>query len=267
VHEIRFANLNDGWAFGPDLWATHDGGAHWTRMSNTDPDEPVMALEAASGLVHAAVLGGGGISIRTSPVGTDAWRASPTIVPAGAGPVPDAQLVLHEKVGWLVAVNRTVTGGARLEGGGWMPWQPPCADAGGPAVLAASTSLDVVALCDEGLWNDRPQAERAYLSVDGGTTFHPVASPVPIEIEGAASPAPGSVVIAGTTTNATAVLMATADGGTTWKTVHREHAGAGWADLGFTSSRQAAVIRTDDQGGRLLMTVNGGTSWNPVPIQ
>jgi photosystem II stability/assembly factor-like uncharacterized protein len=267
VHEIRFANLNDGWAFGPDLWATHDGGAHWTRVSNMDSGEPVMALEAASGLVHAAVLGGGGMSIRTSPVDTDAWRASPTIVPAGAGPVPNAQLVLHDKVGWLVAVNRTVTGGARLEAGGWMPWPPPCADAGGPAVLAASTALDVVALCEEGLWNDRPQVERVYLSADGGTTFQPVANPVPMGIEEAASPAPKGVVIAGFAADATGTLIATADGGTTWKTVHREPAGGGWADLGFTNSQQGVVIRRNEQSGKLLMTVNGGSTWNPVPIQ
>ncbi|MBV9379884.1 MAG: hypothetical protein JO242_04350, partial [Streptosporangiaceae bacterium] len=32
VSGIRFLNASDGWAFGPELWATHDGGTTWTRI-------------------------------------------------------------------------------------------------------------------------------------------------------------------------------------------------------------------------------------------
>ena len=32
VGQIRFLNTLDGWAFGPELWATHDGGSSWTRV-------------------------------------------------------------------------------------------------------------------------------------------------------------------------------------------------------------------------------------------
>jgi len=271
VRQVRFANLVDGWAFGPDLWATHDGGAHWARPTGLGADAQVMALETASGVVHAAVLGGSGgpgVTIHTSPVGTDAWRASSTMVPAGAGPVPHAQLVLHGDVGWLVGVNRTVAGGARLQRGRWSPWKPPCTEAGGPATLAASTSVDLLAVCDEGVWNDHPRAERAYLSADGGTTFHEVATPVPIgDVRGAASPTPKVFVLAGAASDSTAVLMATFDAGATWKTVDREHVGGGWADLGFTSPQQGVVVSTVGEAGRLLMTVDGGNTWRPVAFQ
>ncbi|HWD08041.1 MAG TPA: YCF48-related protein, partial [Actinomycetota bacterium] len=59
VSAIRFANANDGWLFGPELWSTHDGGASWSR-----PGAPGLSsqyayvddLEAANGLASAAVL-------------------------------------------------------------------------------------------------------------------------------------------------------------------------------------------------------------------
>jgi hypothetical protein len=273
VHKLRFANLNDGWAVGPDLWATHDGGAHWTSVAVTGAGSggDVMDLEASAGLVHAAVsdLTKGVVRIETSPVDRDAWQVSPTTVPLGAGPVPRAQLVLHDDVGWLVEVDRTVVGGARFEGGHWTPWSPPCAEAGGGVVLAASTAVDLVAGCDEGLWNDRPRAERAHVSTDAGTTFRPIPSPVPVEgFQAIASPVPRTYVVAGATTGA-GVLMASFDGGATWATVERRQPETGWSDLGFTSRQQGVVVNLglDGLGGRLFMTFNGGHSWTVMPIR
>lgn len=82
-------------------------------------------------MVHAAVIDSSGVHILTSPAGTDAWQASGTVVPEGAGPVPRAQIVVQAGTGWLIEVDRTVVGGARLVDGSWVPWQPPCEDAGG----------------------------------------------------------------------------------------------------------------------------------------
>ena len=31
VSQLRFLDTHDGWAFGPQLWVTHDGGGHWTQ--------------------------------------------------------------------------------------------------------------------------------------------------------------------------------------------------------------------------------------------
>ena len=35
VSQIRFLNGAEGWAFGPELFATHDGGRTWTRLGTT----------------------------------------------------------------------------------------------------------------------------------------------------------------------------------------------------------------------------------------
>ena len=178
VSAVRFADASNGWAFGPDLWATHDGGATWHKVTLPGPsaDAHVMTLEAAAGVVHAVYIeanAGGPILIASSPVGSDTWIVSPTTVPIGAGPVPHAQLVLSGNAGWLVEVDRVVVGGARLESGLVDPLQPPCSTARGPATLAATSASDLVAACDVGLWS-APTGVHLFVSADGGTTFREI---------------------------------------------------------------------------------------------
>jgi hypothetical protein len=270
VREVRFANLLDGWAFGPELWATHDGGGHWHRitLNGVTAGSPVMALEAASGLVHAAVIDAGVVRIETSPAHQDGWTASPTTMPTGAGPVPSPQIVLQGTTGWLLENDRTVVSGARLVQGRWVPWQPPCSAAGGPATLAASSATAMVAVCDEGVWTGPAIAVRVYASNDGGTTFHQVATltPTPSSVMLVASPSPQTIVV-GVYTNQL-MLKASFDGGATWKTVAHAQQPGSWADLGFTSPTQGvAVLSSTATQATLLMTLDGGQTWNPVDFR
>ena len=270
VRTIRFANGRDGWAYGPELWATHDGGAHWQRVGR-DPLTPttvVFDLEAAAGTVHAAVFDtsrGSDIRIVSSPVGADGWRASPTTVPLGAGPVPDAQIVLQGRAGWMLEVDRTVVGGAQLDRGAWGPWQPPCSDAGGDVTLDASSPTDVVAVCNEGVWNDHPKMTRLYVSNDGGRTFHVAGRPLPMAVSAVATSAPDVVVAGGSDTNGS-TLDASFDRGATWRAVERHDLGGGWADLGVPSPRQGVAVELGDSGrpDRLVMTFDGGHTWRVV---
>lgn len=52
VDEVRFANPFDGWAFGPALFDTHDGGRTWQQV---DIGGSVVALETSGGYVDAVV--------------------------------------------------------------------------------------------------------------------------------------------------------------------------------------------------------------------
>jgi hypothetical protein len=119
ARQVRFADANDGWVFDPDLWATHDGGAHWEHpaLPGVAATVEVQALEAAAGMVYAVVLDTTGVHIEGSPVSREGWELSPTTVSAGAGPIPRAQLVLQGSAGWLVETDRVVVGGARGEFG------------------------------------------------------------------------------------------------------------------------------------------------------
>lgn len=264
---IRFANADDGWISADGkLWATHDGGTHWNQQSL----ETVYALEASGGAVHAVVSQSGAdgfhFVVATSPVHTDAWRLSTTRLEPGAGPVPRPQLVLHGAAGWLVIVNRTVVGGARLQNGQWIAWKPPCNSAGTPADLAASTATDLIAFCADGMWNDRPPGERVFVSTDGGTSFHQASSSLPVRTVYPIAAATPSVWVVGSADTVAdhpqALLLRTADGGRTWKTV-RQAGEKNWIELGFTSPQQGIVIG-EGNGDKLLMTFDSGRSWAPA---
>ncbi|HEY4408339.1 MAG TPA: hypothetical protein VGO87_00530 [Acidimicrobiia bacterium] len=264
VEQVRFANLSDGWVALPEVWATHDGGAHWTRQ----PFQNVYALEAAGGVVHVVASGPGGFKFRvlSSPVHSDAWHPSGADAESGAGPVPRAHLVLHGNRGWILFINRGTLSGARLQGGRWVPWKTPCTD-GAPGGLAASTDRNLVAHCAEGVWNDRPQQDLVFASSDGGATFHQVSTPLPVHFGGDLGAAtPTSWVLGAYGNDNQPQLFRTVDAGRTWKAVYHGDGQATLTDLGFTTPSQGVVINSSDGAGRLLMTVDGGDTWNPVAI-
>jgi photosystem II stability/assembly factor-like uncharacterized protein len=264
---LRFANLQDGWAYGSDLWATHDGGAHWRRvaLSGVGHNALVAALETAGQSVHAAVIDTGVVRILTSPVSTDAWSASSTTVSTGAGPVPRPVLVLQGSAGWLIENDRTVVGGARLTNGQWIPWQPPCIDTGGPASLAAASPTDLVAVCDTGLWTGTSPDTETLASTDGGATFRRTASHLLRYPSVVASPAPGAVVIGGSTSDNALALDASTDSQQSWNPVFRQPAGGVWLELGFTSANQGvAIYRSPEGRGAFLMSVDGGRHWRAL---
>ncbi len=268
VTEIRFADRQDGWIFGPDLWATHDGGQTWKQVAVPGlAGAPVVALEASAGTVHAAFWDETGVPFRlaTSPVGSDAWRLSPTDVPVGAGPVPSVQLVLAGTTGWLLENDRTVIAGARLVGGTWQTWQPPCLDVVGPALLAAGTAQDLIAACDVGLWAT-PQGEHLYRSTDSGQTFAEAGPRLPVDsVTAIGAPNASTIVAAGGGSNGVAEVVASYDGGHTWTVVLRP--GQAVTYLGFTTATQGVMLTSGAAGhGQLLMTRDGGRTWATVPL-
>lgn len=275
VNWLRFADALDGWAYGPDLWATHDGGATWHRLTVPGSDSAtVVALEAAAGTVHAVIADDGGFHIASSPVGSDSWRVSSVVLPSGAGPVPTAQLVLSHGGGWVIQVDRAVIDGARLVGGSWEAWTPPCTDVLGPAVLAASSASDLMAACDGGVWgppaDPAAAGEHLYVSHDSGTTFTETGTTLPFEsVSGITSSGPSVVLV-----SAGPIVTGSFDGGRTWATVlTTQTAAAGITDLGFTTATQGVAIvlaprpagsTTAPATGALFMTRDGGHTWSPV---
>jgi hypothetical protein len=263
---IRFATTNDGWAFGPDLWATHDGGSTWTKVTvaGLPAGATVVALETSRGIVHAAFYDGAqDFRIASSPIGSDAWTLASVKVAVGGGPVPAVQLVLSGDAGWLLENDRTVTGGARLVNGTWKTWTPVCSDAVGPAYLAASSATDVLASCDVGLWST-PQGNHLFVSGNGGSTFSETGTAIPVTAAtSAATPNTSTIVVAGSTSTGS-ILVASFNGGQTWSPVL--HVSSGDLDeLGFTNSSQGVAVTTSASGsGRLFMTRDGGHSWSAV---
>jgi hypothetical protein len=268
VDGVRFADPQDGWAYGSQLWATHDGGASWTQVSLPGLSSgvgatPIQGLETAAGTVNAVYFGSGGFEIATSPVASNSWTVSATTVAFGAGPVPASQLVIQGAAGWVVENDRTVVGGARLLSGVWSSWTPPCTTVGGPAVLAASSSADLFAVCDQGIWSGGPIQERAYVSADAGSSFTQLPAVLPSACNAVASPSP-SVAAAGCGPD----LVATFNGGGSWGTVYTGVTNSYITYVGFTTTTQGVAINAASTTGpgTLLMTHDGGQTWTVVTI-
>ena len=272
ISGLRFATPSDGWAFGPDLWATHDGGASWTKVSvpGLSSGSTLVALESAHGSVHAAFQAQGrGFPIATSPVGRDAWSVSPHQVPVvGGGPDPTIQFVLSGDTGWLLENNRMVAAGAQLVNGTWQTWKPPCENVllgpVNPASIAASSPTDVVVACDMFGDVNGPLGYHLFVSRDGGASFVAKGGRLPVDsINGVATPGTSTIVIAGWDSTE-AVLVGSFDGGKTWSTVVRAGT-VQLSDLGFTTPSQGVVITNSASGSSgLLMTRDGGHTWSAV---
>lgn len=269
VRALRFADPRDGWAYGPDLWATHDGGTTWARVDLTritGGTAVVWDLQAAAATAHMAYYAAAplGFGIASTPVTGDAWVSPSVFLPVGAGPVPQVQLVLQGNAGWLIQVDRVVDGsGARLVGGSWQTWTPPCIDAASPAVLAAWSSTGLVADCDLGAWST-PQGEHLFVSSDGGVTFRKLTTPVPLSsAEAIAAPNASTIVVAGYRDSTPNHVIASFDSGHTWTTVIRPSQ-VTFNDLGFTTPTQGVLITTSGATSHLLMTRDGGHTWAAV---
>ena len=78
ISKVRFATKNDGWAFGPQLWSTHDGGRTW---SHQEAPGPVSDVEASGGVAYVLDASCGtppciqGDRLLQTPVSTDGWTA------------------------------------------------------------------------------------------------------------------------------------------------------------------------------------------------
>jgi hypothetical protein len=71
VSQLRFADSHDGFAYGPELWVTHDAGFTWHQVPTGGT---VADLAIADGEAYAVVRSGNGTGqLYRSPVGSDAW--------------------------------------------------------------------------------------------------------------------------------------------------------------------------------------------------
>jgi hypothetical protein len=281
VGQIRFLEGINGWAFGPELWATHNGGESWTRVSThgrrvidvETVGERAFALEAdctGTGQAYAAQCTS--FSLYSTPATANDWK------PVGAsttnlnkqGAFGSAALVLTGSVGYLLAPDGTlyagsVTATTRWKETGRIPCAVGLAQANGTpagALLGALTAQSLILSC---------QTKAIYQSADGGASWQ----------QTAAGPATSAVATSAVATSiaaspaATAILATTQGievlpaGSSTWQaaTLTAAAPAGGFGFVGMTTATRGIALPADAQAGSVWFTTDGGLTWAPSQVQ
>ena len=196
VGQIRFLEGVNGWAFGPELWATHDGGLTWTSIKTHG--QRVIDVETVGDrafAIEATCTGAGAdfaaqctsFTLYSTPATVNRWTkvgaATSNLRPPGsAGSSGAAALVLTGARGYLLAPDGKLYAGPPT-GAAWHPAGTiPCATGqaqlnGEPAgaLLGAVTAQNLLLACAQPQSGTTP-AKMVYASPDGGLTWKP--SPV-----------------------------------------------------------------------------------------
>jgi photosystem II stability/assembly factor-like uncharacterized protein len=279
VGQVRFLNGEDGWAFGPELFATHDGGHTWSQVAAnglrvTDLEtvgSRAFALFASCTGTGAAFAGRcTSYTLYSSPASADDWTPVGPATSKLAGGA--AALILTGTRGYLLA-----PGGMLYSGpvNGSAPWQQvkqipcpvgqPLAD-GRPtgALLAAANATNLVLACASSSTPGTQQAKQVFSSADGGITWqNAVAAPtLGLATSVAASPS-GTYVLA--TTQGIDVQPA---GSATWQaaTLDGPSPAGGFGYVGMTTDAQGIALPANPAAGTVWFTYDGGKTWTPSPV-
>lgn len=265
---VRFANAYDGWAGVGGLYATHDGGATWHVEHVGAPDAVVTSVEVGGGFVYVAAhecpSGGGecspSLSVYGSPVHADDWRVVVTGLPSGNG---SAGLAVHDS-DWFLPTAAGIYTGRGLSVNRRIV-NPCTGDSGLPAAvpsIAAPDALHLDAMCTLGAAAGSSKYQ-LYGTTDGGVHWAK-AGGTHLEASGlfGITDNGDGVLLAATASGSSQIIRTTDDGGTFGESALSAPAGGiPWADLGFTTTRQAVAVL---QGTAMYLSHDAGASFSAV---
>jgi photosystem II stability/assembly factor-like uncharacterized protein len=280
VLDLHFADALDGWAYGPVLWATHDGGVEWQSL---DLGGDIVAMASGSGEVYALVkpcatddCAAPGHLYR-SPVGKNSW----TLVPGAFDGTSD-NLVIEGNTVFLLTGGPTSQLLAASDGVTFSSLPIPCAQATPgdvvpflPGSLAASDPSDISVICLGGIGAGN-QLKQAFISHDGGHTFLRLPDP-PTGGDGAelAMPSP-AVLLLGTASAATSLFRITASNEAWSISSTFADGGIGLSGLAFVDPEHGAFVfgpasealtllrfpNAPSGLGQLYLTDDDGSTWH-----
>jgi photosystem II stability/assembly factor-like uncharacterized protein len=267
VRGVVFADRLDGWLYGPGLYATHDGGAHWSRIFLGGDIIPslgggVATMAASSGSTYAVVspdpFHGKPDELYKSPAGRNAWAR------VGRMTATLATFATSGRAAWFASGSGFSAPATHLwataDGLHWHQYPFACPGSYGLQSIAAASPSHLVFLCTGESFTGHT-AKEVLLSANGGKTEHLV-GPAPLAGVGGviAVPPRGSAVI---TLAAEYFLYRSADGGKTWKTVLFYSGGATWSSLSYVSGTVGSVV-VSSGGQWLLRTTDVGLTWHRI---
>ena len=286
VSQIRFLNLDNGWAFGPQLFATHDGGQDWTAVSTdgmrvtdleTVGDRAFALFASCSGSGPAFAAQCTSYTLYSSPASANDWApvgAATSGLSAGAGrdgagQQGAASIVLTGSRGYLLGPNRMLYAGP-VDGSA--PWQAvadvPCATGsaqadGQPAgaLLAAADATRLVVACTSAA-SGETQDKVVYTSANGGISWRQVAAAPAAGVATSVAASPAGTVVLGTDQG---IDLLPAGGGS-WQQASAAAAG-GFSFVGMTTDSQGVAVPEDTSAGTVWFTFDGGLSWHPSGVR
>jgi hypothetical protein len=259
LDRIRFADTQDGFAYGSQLWVTHDGGSRWAR--NRQVPGYIADLEASAGTVYAASLTSSNhMTIYRSPADRNDWHrvaGLPTLVTYGGL----GTITLHGRAAWIILGGRLYSSST---GARWTREPFRCPAFLGIDSVAAYSTRDITLLC-AGNGAAGSTEKVLYASTDGGARFTKAGTP-PLGGDGGILAEPTTKHLFVATSSGATWLYVSSDGGRRWgNSLWFGDGGKGWNDFGFTTAAQGVAIEGRPAvGSRMYMTVNGGASWHKV---
>jgi photosystem II stability/assembly factor-like uncharacterized protein len=305
IDALRFANPSDGFAFGPGLWETQDGGGTWRQVSlpglvaafavARTRAYAVVAVSCADlstcrapGALFESTLGSGtwhtvsGVALRgTDLFGSDISVAGDAVYVSAGGTLigsttgtrfhaVDSPCPPSESTQPTHPTHRN-------------PLNPPLPGSGVTAIAAAGAS-GLAVLCGGGIAGS-PQVPLVYVSDDGGASYRQLeAPPLGGGDRAIALTAPTTVFVT-VRSGASTVYRTTGDGSSWTAPVSFGDGGLGITDLAFVSPVDGALIhgtrvvqqadaflsggtptRIAGAVGKLYLTENGGVTWTETPI-
>ena len=284
LSQIRFLDLKNGWAYGPQLYATHTAGKTWAQVdtgglrvtaletvgdrvfavwASCTGDGPAYAVNCTRFTLYSASATGG----TWAPVG-----ASTTGLTNGAASEA-AQLVLTGSRGYLLAPGGELYSGP-VDGSG--PWTRvsslvascrvgPARGNGQPTgvLLGAVNTSDLLLACVSASSGTSPsvstQQKYVYSSKNGGRSWAQMTT------------APAAGVAFGLAASPTESVMLATDQGIdllpagemSWRTadVRGGAPAGGFRYIGMTTDEQGIALPADPSAGTVWFTFDGGQSW------
>jgi hypothetical protein len=286
VSQVRSLNGVDGWAYGPQLWATHDGSRMWQQIA-TDGMR-VTGLETVNRVAFAIwarctgtgadfAAGCTSFSLYSSPAGQDDWTpmAGVTGLTASGSAPASAQLVLTGIRGYLLAPGGQLFSGPVTNRARWhpvsspagapatLPCVPSAAETGGHPLRAmlAATGRGLALLC-AGQGSSDTQAKTLYYSADGGRTWNKVG---PAPARGVAMSLSGSLggpVMVATSDGIDVSTPVPGNGTVSWHTTRGADAPGGYSYVGMTTPQQGVAVPINLGLDAIWFTYDGGTRWH-----
>jgi hypothetical protein len=296
VGQIRFLNTEDGWAFGPELFATRDAGQTWTRVGTgglrvTDLETvgsrvfalfasctgsgPEFAAGCTSFTLYSASAAASSSASDWTPVG------APTSGLTDGAADEAATLALTGSRGFLLAPNRALYAGP-VDGSG--PWTlvnsitSACpvgaAQADGQpagALFGAVNAKELILTCasggaggSSGSGGSREQQKLVFSSLNGGASWIQIAAAPTAGVATSVAGSPSETVVLGTDQGID-VLPA---GDIAWQAAELTGTvpAGGFSYLGMTTDEQGIALPANPTSGTVWFTFDGGQRWQPSRI-